>query len=133
MSIQQIIYNITNNIQDRDGSKDMLDLLEIVTRLPITSLPMINSIVNSTKLKSEKWSEQLPPKTNNNIVIGWPGIYWINETCVIDLNSAKHTYYCVINNDEVCQTHGLVRGFNWWNDLYTQLNTIKIFEEFSKN
>lgn len=62
-------------------------------------------------------------RLNNDLVVGWPGLYWIEETSnQIDVDAPKHVYYCNINNGEICQTHGIVRGFNWWNDLYLQLS-----------
>lgn len=61
---------------------------------------------------------------NDDIVVGWPGLYWLEKTSNTDLEIPKHIYYCNINNNEIHQTHAIVRALNWWNDLYTQLNTV---------
>ncbi len=62
-------------------------------------------------------------RLTNNLVVGWPGLYWLEKTAdQVEMEAPKHVYFCNINNGEICQTHGIVRGLNWWNDLYQQLS-----------
>ncbi len=68
MSLQKIIDNITHNIQNRKGSENLLELLEIITRFPITFSPVIDNAINDImpdleELDMEEGSEQLPAKS----------------------------------------------------------------------
>ena len=68
MSLQQIIDNITHNIQNRKGSENLLELLEMITRFPVTFSPIIDVAINDEmsnleELDLEEGSEQLPVKS----------------------------------------------------------------------
>lgn len=43
MSIQQINENIENNIQGRSGADDVLRALEVITRMPVTFMRMVEA------------------------------------------------------------------------------------------
>lgn len=48
MSLNQIVENIKNNIQDREGANTLLEMLEIITRFPITFGPLVRGMVHDT-------------------------------------------------------------------------------------
>ena len=58
---------------------------------------------------------------NYSIVSGWPGLHWITKSATNTLPITNHQYYCKINNNKIHNTHAIVRGLNWWNDLFNQL------------
>ena len=59
------------------------------------------------------------------IIDGWPGKYWLKRS--IPDTISKNLYVCNFYN-KTLNTHAIIRGLNWWNDLYKQLNNTVIFK-----